>query len=147
VEDFSRTSPLAERVLWGKAIGPDLYLFLVALELTSRAEPIMVAPAPVAQFSRHPESITVHTLATQPWWFDVGYWLTRANWVSQLTDPVLPQLEAGALQRLGSLGVQYAQRAVSVTDETLAPQQSIDSIRDAIGRLVGRVEELGLTQA
>jgi hypothetical protein len=147
VEDFSRSSPLAERVLWQKAIGPDLYLFLVALELTSRSSPITVAPAPVAQFSSHPDSITVRTLATQRWWFDVGYWLTRASWLAELAPAAPHQLEAAAFQRLGTLGVQYAEQAVRVSDHTLDPPQSIAAIRDTIQRLAGRVESLGLTRA
>lgn len=135
VEDFSRRSALADRLLWQQAIGPDSYLYLVALELTSTSTPVAVVPAPVAQFSSHPDSITMNALATQPWRLEVGYWLTRVAWLSGITVPLPPQLVAAAVQRLGSLGVQYAAQALNIEDPVLSPDQSAKDIEAAITRL------------
>lgn len=72
VEGWSRANPLREAVLWRRAIGPDLLLFLHAL--TFFEGEVICALRPVAQFSSHPGSITV---STARWPYLAGYWLAR----------------------------------------------------------------------
>lgn len=77
VESFSTVNPLVTQLLWRRAIGPDLLLFLIAAACGGPSELTAAFRAPVCQFSAHPGSITV---SSSPWRIQVGYWLTRALW-------------------------------------------------------------------
>lgn len=74
VEHISTADPMREHFMWGRAIGPDLLLFLVALA-QSPAVQVPFVHQPVAQFSAHDDSITI---STSSWRLSMGYWLARA---------------------------------------------------------------------
>jgi Glycosyltransferases involved in cell wall biogenesis len=79
VESWSKENALREEVLWRRAIGPDLFLYLLALRENAGA--VTVHEADTAQFSWHPGSISVSSSALP---MLTGYWLAVA-W--SLTDP------------------------------------------------------------
>lgn len=72
VRKFAGQNPLRRYFMLERGIGPDLMVYLAAL--LREHTPIVVTPSMVAQFSAHPESITIRARA-----FDlaVGYWLAK----------------------------------------------------------------------
>lgn len=91
VETFSRRSGTEERVLWRRAIGPDLYLFLLALSIDGWASTIGFTQQPVVQFSSHVGSITV---SSSPWLMETGYWLARTGWLADAALQAYPDKPA-----------------------------------------------------
>jgi glycosyltransferase involved in cell wall biosynthesis len=73
VEPYCQADELRSVVMWRRAIGPDLLLFLAALDLNTG--PVPLVRGYVAQFSAHASSITV---SSSSWPLRTGYWLARA---------------------------------------------------------------------
>lgn len=73
-ETWCRATTLREQIMWKRAIGPDLLLYLVAVV---RSESICAIEETVAQFSSHRGSISISSPA---WLMRTGYWLAR-NWL------------------------------------------------------------------
>lgn len=71
-EEWRRANPLREYLLWRRAIGPDLLLFLVAAKMNDGDVPL--SSEVTAQFSSHPGSFTV---SASRWAYETGYWLAR----------------------------------------------------------------------
>ena len=72
IESWACENPLRSQLLWRRAIGPDLMLFLIASVTT--ANPVHLIRRPLAQFSHHGDSITVSSPA---WPLRTGYWLAK----------------------------------------------------------------------
>jgi glycosyltransferase involved in cell wall biosynthesis len=84
-EEWCRSTRLRQRVMWEKAIGPDLLLYLVALDQQQNA--VQTVFDHTAQFSKHPGSITI---SSGPWILGTGYWLARLWFLSkELRDDTL----------------------------------------------------------
>ncbi len=81
VETFCRASPLREQLMWRRAIGPDLMLYLCALR-PGTGEPAFCR-ADTAQFSSHPNSISI---STKSWFMKTGYWLARMWYLKRFQD-------------------------------------------------------------
>lgn len=79
VEKLCTTSNLRREIMWRRAIGPDLLVFLVAMG--RECGPVPVIRGPVAQFSEHTGSITVGSSA---WLMRSGYWLAAVAAVVDL---------------------------------------------------------------
>lgn len=89
VEPFSTVNPLVTQLLWRRAIGPDLLLFLIAAAGGEPTGSTAAARVPVCQFSAHSGSITV---SSSPWRIQVGYWLTRSLWFTAIApEPLLDE--------------------------------------------------------
>jgi glycosyltransferase involved in cell wall biosynthesis len=83
VSDWCKSTELRNAVMWRRAIGPDLLLFLAAISMS--AGPVRIGHKVVVQFSSHPDSITV---STNRWLLEFGYW-SAVLWLLQhgrLTD-------------------------------------------------------------
>lgn len=81
VERLSSMTALRRDVMWRRAIGPDLLLFLIALS-RDPDDRVYLTKAAVAQLSMHPDSITI---SSSTWDLSLGYWLAN---VAFLTDPI-----------------------------------------------------------
>ena len=107
IERLSHSSPLAESLLWRRAIGPDLLLFLTALGSALHTGVAAWSEAPVVQFSSHPDSISTSTTS---WTLRTGYWTARTAWLS--TRPTiaagLPSVAARASAELVFAGLYFA---------------------------------------
>lgn len=78
VRDFCRGTPLREQIMWRRAIGPDLMLYLLAM---SPGTPrVAFFRTYTAQFSEHSGSISI---SSNRWVFDVGYWLARRWYIEK----------------------------------------------------------------
>ena len=71
VEQWCTATPLRKQIMWQRAIGPDLLLYLIAANMSTK---IPMLRQGVAQFSFHKGSITV---SSSRWLLRVGYWLAR----------------------------------------------------------------------
>ena len=80
VREYSQATKLRQELMWRRAIGPDLLLYLVALQLSGTSH-VTFSAADVVQFSVHDGSITV---GSPPWLLRAGYWLSRAAAVLDL---------------------------------------------------------------
>jgi len=74
VEVWCNATSLRQQVMWRRAIGPDLLLYLIASNMSQR---IPMLSEEVVQFSLHDGSITV---SSSEWLLHLGYWLARL-WV------------------------------------------------------------------
>ncbi len=89
VEPFSTRTPLVSQLLWRRAIGPDLLLFLIAAAQAAPMGSAAAFRAPVCQFSAHAGSITV---SSSRWRIQLGYWLARALWFTGIApQPILDE--------------------------------------------------------
>lgn len=72
VEDWCTRPGARHDIMWRRAIGPDLMLFLAGT--TSSAQRVTISERIVAQFSSHGGSITV---SSSSWPLRAGYWLAK----------------------------------------------------------------------
>lgn len=94
IEDWCTRPGVRHDIMWKRAIGPDLMLFLGAG--TSPGQRVAVSDRIVAQFSSHAGSITV---SSSKWPLRVGYWL--AKWWATETALAIPRPSGyAALARL-----------------------------------------------
>lgn len=86
IRTYCQSDPLREQIMWRSAIGPDLMLYLAALE--PDRGPAALTDTVVAQFSAHSDSITIRTGF---WKLKTGYWLARLWYLQNITgkDPDL----------------------------------------------------------
>lgn len=85
---FALKTPFRNEYLLRRAAGPDLMIYL--LSLLRSPGPVAVLRYPVAQFSRHSETISGHSGEEE---LAVGYWLARvwlAAELAQAGDPQAP---------------------------------------------------------
>lgn len=86
VTEWSKLSPLRHELMWRRAIGPDLLLFMVAINMSQSS--VALVQGPVAQFSEHDTSIT---MSSQSWPLRQGYWLAKLWMLKQLSlQPATP---------------------------------------------------------
>jgi hypothetical protein len=75
------TSPdLRHQLMWRRAIGPDLLLYIDALAYRPDQH-VLLSHSDVVQFSAHESSITI---GSPPWLLQTGYWLSRTSAVLDL---------------------------------------------------------------
>lgn len=99
VEDWCQATPLRRDLLWRRAIGPDLLLFLVAIQMTPSE--VSLSHDTVVQFSHHEDSFSV---AASRLSYETGYWLARLWFLhfslsdreSSLTGDMITRAGAGA---------------------------------------------------
>lgn len=72
VEDWCTLPGARHDIMWKRAIGPDLMLFLAGT--TSSAQKVTITERIVAQFSSHDGSITI---SSSSWPLRAGYWLAK----------------------------------------------------------------------
>lgn len=82
-----QADPLRQNLHWKRAIGPDLMLYLLAIDRQGNTVPVITMP--VAQFSSHESSIS---LSSNKWNMVAGYWLAlswflRLHLRRDLADP------------------------------------------------------------
>jgi glycosyltransferase involved in cell wall biosynthesis len=94
VPTVCKKTELRHQLMWRRAIGPDLLLYLDALRLAG-GDRIMMSRSEVVQFSAHSDSITI---GSPPWLLRSGYWLSRTAAILDL-DVLdgLPQATAARL--------------------------------------------------
>jgi hypothetical protein len=71
VQSWCQATPLRKEIMWRRAIGPDLLLYLVAANTSVKIPTVLEV---VAQFSHHKGSITI---SSSLWLRRTGYWLAR----------------------------------------------------------------------
>src|SRR5262249_13332129 len=71
VQSWCKATPLRMEIMWRRAIGPDLLLYLIAANTSVK---IPTELGVVAQFSYHKGSITI---SSPRWFLRAGYWLAR----------------------------------------------------------------------
>ncbi|MBV1689342.1 glycosyltransferase [Novosphingobium sp. G106] len=105
VESWCTHPGVRNDLMWQRAIGPDLMLFLAAGE--EAEQKVSVHENVVAQFSSHSNSITI---SSSTWLLRAGYWL--ANWwaIQRATEQRRP-VALSAIARLTLLGVLFGQLA------------------------------------
>jgi len=81
VKRLSTITSLRNEIMWRRAIGPDLLLFLIALSRQPN-DRVYMSKAEVAHLSIHPSSITI---SSSTWILSLGYWLAN---VAFLTDSI-----------------------------------------------------------
>lgn len=81
VRKFCRATPLREHIMWCRAIGPDLMLYLSAV--TAGTAQVALFRTYTAQFSKHPGSISI---SNKYWTLEVGYWLAKRGFVEKLSQ-------------------------------------------------------------
>jgi hypothetical protein len=106
-ESASRRTPTEEQILWRRAIGPDLQLFLAALSIDHWGSTIGHTSGDVVQFSSHDGSITV---SSDPWLMQAGYWFARTGWLLDVDVRSFPDAAAIAerLVELARAGLELA---------------------------------------
>lgn len=105
VSKYCLSSELREKLLWKRAIGPDLMLFLTALGRQRGAAPRL--DGVVAQFSEHEGSITI---SSPQWMMEAGYWLARA-WFAKgqvFAADIAPALRSEVIGRTMLYGLRLA---------------------------------------
>lgn len=115
VESWCVQPGIRKAIMWRRAIGPDLMLFLMA-SATSGSR-IALASGIVAQFSSHPDSITV---SSSTWPLRLGYWL--AKWWA--IEAVMGHDKHFAVAPLARLVVQG--RILTLVVSHLSEQSGID---------------------
>ena len=78
VQDFCRATPLREQIMWRRAIGPDLMLYLLAM--SPGCPQVAFFRTYTAQFSEHSESISI---SSNRWIFKAGYWLAKRWYIEK----------------------------------------------------------------
>lgn len=76
VREFCRATRLREHLMWRRAIGPDLMLYLWAL--APGTPQVALFRTTTAQFSAHPGSITI---SSDKWDLRAGYWLAKLSFI------------------------------------------------------------------
>jgi hypothetical protein len=71
VEVWCNSTSFHQQVMWQRAIGPDLLLYLIAANMSSKVPTVF---EDVAQFSAHKGSITI---SSSKWLLQAGYWCAR----------------------------------------------------------------------
>lgn len=137
VENWCTQPGIRHDIMWRRAIGPDLMLFLAACLGTGRQ--ITISERIVAQFSSHAGSITI---SSSTWPLRAGYWL--AKWWAVQALLVQPRpIAIEALARLivqGILLVQMARcgRSAAAVDPALIASFET-TVQEARQRLFDRV--------
>lgn len=88
VRNFAHSTPFRAEYLFRRAAGPDLMIYF--LSLLRSPGPVAVLRCPLAQFSRHSETISGHSGEEE---LAVGYWLARVWLAAELArtdDPQAP---------------------------------------------------------
>jgi glycosyltransferase involved in cell wall biosynthesis len=80
VPTLCKATELRQQLMWRRAIGPDLLLYLDALRLAGDQH-VTLSDSQVVQFSAHGDSITI---GSPPWLLRAGYWLSRTSAVLDL---------------------------------------------------------------
>lgn len=148
VEEWCTRPGVRHDIMWKRAIGPDLMLFLGAgISPDGR---VAVSDRVVAQFSSHADSITVSSSA---WPLRAGYWL--AKWWAIETALARPRPSAqAALARLvvqGLLlrGIARHGKAAAGVDPALIASfgEEVAAARDRLFALHGAVRGRGMLAA
>jgi hypothetical protein len=120
VQSWCNATPLRKEIMWRRAIGPDLLLYLIAANMSVKIPTVLEV---VAQFSSHKGSITI---SSPRWLLRTGYWLARL-WL----------IECGLSERSVS-SKRFAEMAAAAL---------LQGIALAITRPKGTPEMAGLEQA
>lgn len=94
VPSVCKEPTLRYQLMWRRAIGPDLLLYIDALA-RDPSKQVVLSRSDVVQFSAHSSSITI---GSPPWLLRAGYWLSRTTAVLDLG--VLDTLPKGVAARL-----------------------------------------------
>lgn len=86
IEAWAQSNFLRQSLMWRRAIGPDLMLFLIAADVSTKNVPVLRRP--LAQFSQHEGSITV---SSSTWPLRTGYWLARVWLLHTVRETCLSQ--------------------------------------------------------
>lgn len=108
VETWCTQPGIRHTIMWRRAIGPDLMLFLMsALDEAggTNGSRVRIEPIVVAQFSSHAQSITI---SSSTWPLRAGYWLAKRWAVERLG---VQQTAQDGAARLAILGLALARNA------------------------------------
>ena len=111
VEDWCLRPGVYYKIMWRRAIGPDLMLFLAAS--TCATQQVSVHRRAVAQFSSHPGSITIASSRTP---LRVGYWLAKWWAVrSLIADDTKSSIKCAAQLTLSGLLIYIRARSTATS--------------------------------
>lgn len=140
VEQWCTVPGIRHDIMWRRAIGPDLMLFLMAA--VGRGDRVAVGSGAAAQFSSHSQSIS---MSSSPWPLRAGYWLAKKWAVEQvaITDPRLAAAGYARLALQGRILARQARRdvapelATSFATEVAAARAALLTMR---GRVIGTID-------
>lgn len=119
-----KATELRHQLMWRRAIGPDLLLYLDALRLAGDDQ-ITMSRSDVVQFSAHNESITI---GSPPWLLRAGYWLSRTTAILDLG--VLEMLPKATGSRLCA---RIMLQGMALARDVPADQRGLDDVRTTAG--------------
>lgn len=132
-----KATELRHQLMWRRAIGPDLLLYIDALH-RGAATRVTLSASQVVQFSAHASSITI---GSPPWLLRAGYWLGRTTAI--LDHDVLDALPKGVRARLC---VRVMAQGLALTRDVPTGQRGLEDvgrtammIREEIGRVRARL--------
>lgn len=133
VEQWCTMPGVRHDIMWRRAIGPDLMLFLTAA--IERGDRVAVGSGTVAQFSSHSQSIS---MSSSPWPLRAGYWLAK-KWAVEQVEPIDPRLAAAGYARLALQGQMLTRQVGSDMAPTLAGSfaAEVSAARSAVLKIRG----------